>query len=99
MKLEDKYTSKKDFWGNETLYDENGKEIGKVERSFFGESIVRGSSGNRIGSMSTDDLARNVFKEESYSKFTGKKSKTRVDSSEPEIWEFNNNGEWDGDER
>ncbi len=98
MSWEDKYTSKKDFWGNEVLYDENGKEIGKVEKSFFGESIVRDSRGNKVGTMSTDDLARNVLEEDNYSIFTGHHRKTRVDSREPEPWEFNNSGEWDGDE-
>ncbi len=98
MSLEEKYTVKKDFWGNETLYDEKGREIGKAERSFFGETIVRDSSGNKVGSLGPDDLDRNVFKEDSYSIFTGHHRKTRVDSREPEACEFNNNGEWDGDE-
>jgi len=97
MKWEDKYTTKKDFWGNETVCDENGNEIGKVEKNWLGETVVKDSSGNRIGNFSMDNLGRKTFEEDHYSIFTGHSRKTRVDSSEPEQWEFNNAGEWDGD--
>ncbi len=96
MSIEEKFTSKKDFWGNETLYDEKGREIGKVEKNWFGDTVVKNSSGDTIGSFSVDSLGRRTFNEDRVSIFTGHHTKTRVDSNDGDYWEFNNDGEWDG---
>ena len=91
-----KFRIEKGFFGRETVYDENGKMIGTVDTTIFGKRIVRDSSGKEIGTLTEDYLGRKILELDSYSWLTGRHRTTHIASGEPEDWEYNNEGDWDG---
>ena len=91
-----KFRIEKSLFGRETVYDENGKQIGTVDTTLFGKHVVRDSSGREIGTLTEDSLGRKILVEDNYSILTGRHRTTHIASDEPEDWEYNNEGDWDG---
>lgn len=82
------YTTKKDFWGNTTYYDENGNLIGKEETTWLGDRVIKDQYGNRISRPETDIYGRETITLEEDSFFFGKTTKTILKDGELEDWEM-----------
>jgi len=93
------YTTKKDFWGNTSYYDEKGKLIGKEDTTWLGDKVIKDASGNRIGRPVTDMYGRETIELERYSLFSGSSKTTILKDGELEDWEMCENcGDYiDGD--
>lgn len=91
-----KFRIEKGIFGRETVYDEKGKQIGTVDTNIFGRRVVRDSSGREVGTLTEDYLGRKIIEENTFSFFTGPHRTTHIASDEPEDWEYNNEGDWDG---
>lgn len=95
------YTTKKDFWGNTTYYDENGNLIGKEETTWLGDRVIKDQYGNRIGRPETDIYGRETIIREKDSFWFGHSETTELKDGELEDWEMcencggYNNGEDD----
>ena len=94
------YTTKKDFWGHTSYYDENGQLIGKEETTWLGDKVIRDSSGTVIGKPKKDIWDRETIELEQNSFLFGTKKKTILKKGELEDWEMCGNcGEYfDGED-
>lgn len=82
------YTTKTDFWGNKTYYDDNGNLIGKEEKTWLGDRIIKDPSGNRIGRPQTDIYGRETIIMEKNSFLFGHSEDTILKEGELEDWEM-----------
>ena len=82
------YTTKTDFWGNTTYYDENGNLIGKEETTWLGDKIIKDQNGNRIGRPETDIYGRETVILEKDSFWFDRSEKTILKDGELEDWEM-----------
>ncbi len=55
------FTTKINFWGTTTYYDEKGNLIGKEDTTWFGTKVIKDSSGNVIGRPQTDIYGRETI--------------------------------------
>ena len=95
------YTTKTDFWGNKSYYDEKGKLIGKEESTWLGGKVIKDSSGSVVGRPELDDYGRETIVMEKKSSFFGpSRTTTILRDGELEDWEMCENcGEYlDGDD-
>ena len=82
------YTTKKDFWGNTSFYDEKGNLIGKEDTTWLGDKVIKDAAGNRIGRPVTDIWGRETIELEHDSFFFGSSKKTMLKEGELEDWEM-----------
>ena len=95
------YTTKTDFWGNTTYYDEKGKLIGKEDSTWLGGKVIKDEYGNVVGKPVKDIWGRETIELEHSSFFFGTSKKTILKDGELEDWEMCEScGEYiDGDEK
>ena len=83
------YTTKTDFWGHKSYYDENGNLIGKEETTWLGDKVIKDQNGNRIGRPVIDEYARETIELEKTPIFGLSGSKeTILREGELEDWEM-----------
>ena len=83
------YTTKTDFWGNTSYYDEKGRLIGKGDTTWFGTKVIKDQNGNVIGRPVRDEYNRETIELEKTSLFGFSSSKrTVLKEGELEDWEM-----------
>ena len=82
------FTTKTNFWGTTTYFDERGNLIGKEDTTWFGTRVIKDSSGNVIGRPQTDIYGRETIELEHNSFFFGSSKKTLLKDGELEDWEM-----------
>ena len=82
------YTTKTDFWGNTTYYDEKGKLIGKEDSTWLGDKVIKDEYGNVVGKPVKDIWGRETIELEHSSLFFGTSKKIILKDGELEDWEM-----------
>ena len=81
------YTTKTDFWGNTSYYDEKGKLIGKEDTTWLGGKVIKDEYGNVVGKPVKDICGSETIELEHSSLF-GTSKKTILKDGELEDWEM-----------
>ncbi len=92
------YTTKKNFWGTKSYYDDKGHLIGKEDTTWFGNKVIKDADGNVVGRPKKDLWGRETIVMEKRS-FFGTTKSTLLKEGELEDWEMCENcGDYlDGD--